>query len=193
MIGLAMGSQLVHSEAVERSVGQRYVVVRPAAQKDLPAITDIYNHAVWHTDGTFEQIPWDSIAADAWFRGIRAPDPVLVATFDGELVGYATYTEFRRKSGYAVTRESSIYVAPHARHCGVGSALYQNLIVHAHQHAICNLIAVVTTRNHASQALHRRFGFERVGVLPEVGQKHGRWLSAEFWQLRLAPTASPLA
>ena len=37
------------------------------------------------------------------------------------------------------------------------------------------LVAVIAQPNPASDALHRSFGFEEVGVHRAIGWKHGRW------------------
>lgn len=39
--------------------------------------------------------------------------------------------------------------------------------------------------NEASIALHRRFGFEPVGIYREVGRKFDRWLDVSWWQKAL--------
>jgi phosphinothricin acetyltransferase len=43
-------------------------------------------------------------------------------------------------------------------------------------------LAVVALPNDASEALHRALGFERVGVLREVGHKFGRHVDTAWWQ-----------
>ena len=47
-------------------------------------------------------------------------------------------------------------------------------------------LAVIALPNDASEGLHRSFGFEKVGVLPEVGHKLGRWIDTAFYALPLA-------
>jgi phosphinothricin acetyltransferase len=43
-------------------------------------------------------------------------------------------------------------------------------------------VAVVALPNDASEALHRALGFERVGVLRDVGRKFGRYIDTAWWQ-----------
>ena len=47
------------------------------------------------------------------------------------------------------------------------------------------MIAGVDAGNEASLRMHERLGFERTGVLREVGTKFGRWLDLAFLQLVL--------
>jgi phosphinothricin acetyltransferase len=46
-------------------------------------------------------------------------------------------------------------------------------------------VAVINLPNDASRALHRRAGFQTVGVLHEVGYKFGEWRDIELWERRL--------
>ena len=43
-------------------------------------------------------------------------------------------------------------------------------------------ISEQSNRNEASLALHERFGFARVGLMPEVGRKFDRWLDLVLMQ-----------
>lgn len=55
------------------------------------------------------------------------------------------------------------------------------------------MIGGIDAANDASIGLHAAAGFERCGVLREVGWKFGRWLDLLFMQRRLpagAPTGS---
>jgi phosphinothricin acetyltransferase len=44
------------------------------------------------------------------------------------------------------------------------------------------MVAGIDAANPASLRLHERLGFERVGILCEVGTKFGRWLDLVFMQ-----------
>ena len=47
-------------------------------------------------------------------------------------------------------------------------------------------VAGIEAGNAASLALHERFGFVRVGMMPEVGRKFDRWLDLVLMQRVLA-------
>lgn len=47
-------------------------------------------------------------------------------------------------------------------------------------------LACISLPNDASEALHAACGFDRQGVLREVGRKFDRWIDVVWWQRSLA-------
>src|SRR5690606_8706159 len=88
--------------------------------------------------------------------------------------------------------EHSLYVREGLRGRGTGSALLTALLERARAQGIHVMVAGIDAENDGSVRLHERFGFTRVGVLPQVGTKFGRWLDLAFLQLVLdqAPPAA---
>ena len=80
----------------------------------------------------------------------------------------------------------SVYVDASARGRGVARSLYAALLARLDaEPSVHTQLAVIAQPNEASEALHVAFGFERVGVLREVGNKFGRWVDT-VWYQRLA-------
>jgi L-amino acid N-acyltransferase len=157
--------------------------LREAVPADLPAILDIYNDAILTSTSSWDYEPWSPVQHADWYAH-KAENgyPLLVAVEGSELLGYATYGEFRPKIGYAATREHSVYVRDAARGRGVGSRLMSELIDRAQRSGVHALIGAIAGDNEASLALHARLGFVEVGRLPEVGRKFDRWLDLVFVQ-----------
>jgi phosphinothricin acetyltransferase len=143
----------------------------------LPAIRDIYNHAIRTTAATFdlEERTMDDRAA--WLKDRGPAHPVLVAVDDGDAVlGWASLSPYDKvRAAYARTVEDSIYVRPEAHGRHVGSLLLGALMEAAHTAGHHAIIARITGGNAASVRLHERFGFATVGTLREVGRKFGQW------------------
>ena len=70
---------------------------------------------------------------------------------------------------------------------GLGRRLYTELLGRVDADGIHTVLAVIAQPNAASEALHVSLGFERVGVLREVGRKFDAWVDTALWQ-RLGPT-----
>ena len=169
------------------------VAIRPAKTADIPAITRIYAHAVEHGTASFELTPPDATEMARRMRDLMGKGfPYLVAEIDGVLVGYAYAGPFRSRPAYRLTVENSVYIAPATHRRGIGRALLAALIEAAQANGFRQMIAVIgdSTKQAASIGLHEAAGFRHVGVLEDVGFKHGRWLDSVLMQRALGPGAS---
>ncbi|MCM2395162.1 GNAT family N-acetyltransferase [Rhizobium sp. S95] len=165
---------------------QQPVLIRDAVEADLPAIRDIYNHAVEHTTAIWNEVLIDVDNRRVWLELRRAKGfPVLVAEKDGKVAGYASYGEWRAFDGYRHTVEHSVYVDKDCRGAGIGKQLMLELIARAKAADMHVMIAAIEAENKASIALHERLGFRLVGIHREVGIKFGRWLDLAAMELRL--------
>jgi L-amino acid N-acyltransferase YncA len=161
------------------------MVTRVATEQDLPAIKAIYDHQVLTGIATFDTEP---PPLEKWAERLssnEAGDHLLVAESDGVVVGCAYSSTYRPRRAYARTRETSVYLAPEAGGRGLGRALYDALLSRLRSEEMHVALGVIALPNPASEALHRACGFERVGVLPEVGYKFEGWIDTAFWALRL--------
>lgn len=162
------------------------VQLREATPTDLPALLEIYNESVLHSTASWDYTPWSEVEHADWYaHKVECGFPLLVAEHDGEVLGYATYGEFRSKIGYAATRELSIYLAPAARGKGVGTQLLHALIERARSAGVHTLIGGLSGDNEASLRLHHKLGFVEVARMPQVGRKFDRWLDLVYLQLIL--------
>lgn len=158
--------------------------IRDAVEADLPAIRDIYNHAVEHTTAIWNEVLIDVDNRRAWMELRRAKGfPVLVAEKDGKVAGYASYGDWRAFDGYRHTVEHSVYVDKDCRGEGIGKLLLQALIEHARKGRVHVMIAAIEAENTPSIRLHETLGFRLVGIHKEVGTKFGRWLDLAMMEL----------
>lgn len=161
--------------------------VRDATEADLPGILDIYNEAIRSTLAVFTEQETTLDERRSWFRQrTGAGYPILVAETAGRVLGFSTFGDFRAWPGYRHTVEHSVYVHSDARRHGLGAALVTPLLDRAEALDKHVIIAGIEAANTASIALHERIGFERIGVMREVGEKFGRWLDLLFMQKILA-------
>lgn len=168
------------------------MIVRDATEADLPALRDIYNHALLHTTAIWNDDIVDVENRRAWFQSRAAQGyPILVAQGDDRVEGYASFGDFRVQDGFRATVENSIYVTPDAQGRGVARALMAALIERARACAKHVMIAAVHDENIASMRLHQGLGFRSAGVLHQTGQKFGHWVNLAFLELRLDDRPQP--
>lgn len=159
------------------------MMLRPATTSDIPAILAIWNPLIRDTTVTFttiEKTP-DTLSADIAARG----PAFVVAETGGGLAGFASYGTFRGGPGYAHTAEHTVILGPGARGRGIGRALMARLEEIARAQGIHVLIGGVSGANPGAIAFHEAIGFDRVGHLPQVGRKFGKWLDLVLLQKTL--------
>jgi L-amino acid N-acyltransferase YncA len=160
------------------------VTIRDAALSDFDDIARIYAHYVLHSLATFEETPPEAselLARHATIVGTGLP--YLVALADGAVAGYCYATAYRPRSAYRHTAEDSVYIDEKLRGRGIGLALLSALIERCEVGPWRQVVAVIgDSGNAGSIALHAKLGFEPVGVLREVGFKHGRWVDTVLMQ-----------
>lgn len=163
-------------------------VVRDAVSADLPAMAAIYDEQVRTSLATFDTEPRGAAYLGEKLAAVGDGNIVLVAcTAEGELLGYAFSGPFRPRPAYAGSKEVSVYLAESARGRGLARPLYAALLARLDAApGVHTQVAVIALPNDASVALHVACGFERVGILREVGHKFGRYVDTAWYQ-RMSP------
>jgi L-amino acid N-acyltransferase YncA len=172
------------------------LAIRPATPADIPAITRIYAETVVNGTASFELEAPDATEMARRMNALtKGGYPYLAAERDGRLAGYAYAGAYRARPAYRLTVEDSVYVAPEAQGHGVGRALLAALIAASEQRGYRQMLAVIgdSPKQAASIGVHAALGFRQVGLLPDVGFKHGRWLDTLLMQRELGAgsTTSP--
>ncbi len=158
------------------------VETRAAVEPDLPAMLAIYNHIIATSTAIYRDEPTTLEERAAWFAARRAAGfPVLVAERGGEILGFATYGDFRGAfPGYRHSVEHSVHVGETARAAGVGAALMGHLLDRAREASVHAMVGAIDADNAASLRFHEKLGFKACAHFHEVGRKFGRWLDLVF-------------
>ncbi len=167
------------------------IEVRDAEEADLPQIVEVQNALLATTTIEWRDEPHTLADRREWFLARRAVgDPVLVAVEGGEVVGFASYSDFRdtRKwPGYRFAVEHTVHVREDHWGSGVGRTLVEAVVERARAAGKRVVVAAVDGDNDGSVRFHERLGFVRVAHLPGVGFKHGRWLDLVLLQRAVDP------
>ncbi|WHZ20134.1 MAG: Acetyltransferase, GNAT family [Rhodanobacteraceae bacterium] len=157
-------------------------MIRIATSADAPAICAIYNHYITTSDATFEESPLSVEEMSRRIDATTAAWPWLVAQEHDAVIGYAYASQWKPRSGYRHTVESTVYLDPARVGRGAGSALYASLFDMLRGRDAHCAIAGIALPNAASVALHEKFGFTKVAHFRENGIKFGRWIDVGYWQ-----------
>lgn len=159
--------------------------IRAAREEDLSRLTEIYNWAILNTTATFDIEPQSVDARKPWFFQHTGKHPLIVAEYDGKVVGYSSLSRFREKQAYERTVELSVYVHPSYWNKGVGTALMKKILDMAAELGHHTVVSGITAGNDTSIRMHQKLGFKFCGCFKEVGFKFGQWQDVVFYQLRI--------
>ncbi|WP_417242999.1 GNAT family N-acetyltransferase [Celeribacter sp.] len=158
--------------------------LRNATKADAAALKAIMAPVIANSTATFSSVErsvadWEALIDARAARG-RA---FYVAEADGEVIGYATYDQFRpENNGYRFTMEHSVYLSDKAQGKGWGRILMIAIEEHAREAGLKSMIAVVDGDNADSIAFHVALGYKEAGRIPQSGFKFDRFLDALFMQ-----------
>ena len=162
------------------------VRVRDAMDGDAQPIADIYNHEVVHTTTTLDTVLVTAEDRRAWMvERDRGRHPVVVAELGDRVIGWGQLKPWSERKGYTRTAEVSLFVAEDARGAGAGRALLAELIARARAVGLGVLLSRIGGESAASIALHRALGFRHLCTMERVGEKFGRLLDVELFDLQL--------
>ena len=162
------------------------VQIRRAVPEDVETITAIYNEAILTTTATFDTEPKTIAERLAWFNTHDERHPILVATVEGNVVGWASLTRWSDRPAYDDTAETSFYVKSEHRGQGIGRLLKEAIIEEARKLHFHTLIARVAEGSQESLHLNESAGFVYVGTMKEVGRKFGKLLDVHILQKMLS-------
>ncbi len=164
------------------------LLIRIANERDLPALTELYNYYVCNTAISFDLSPFSLEQRREWFKQYSSEGRyrLLVAQQEGRIVGYVTSSPFRAKAAYQTSVETSIYLNPELTGRGIGKELYLALFDSLQGEDVHRAYAGITLPNAASIALHRKLGFRVIGIYEEVGRKFGKYWNVQWYEKKLS-------
>ena len=122
-----------------------------------------------------------------WFSQFDPTNrPIWVAEEDGRIVGCIYVSSFYGgRPAYDKTAEVSLYLAPEAQGRGLGSSLMRQMIDACPDLGITTLVGMHFDHNEATRRLNARFGFKKVGHLPEIAVVRDQLVGLEISILRI--------
>ena len=193
-------------------IGDRAVEVRRATDTDNAQIAAIWNDEVERGDATTETQLRTAGTQREWLARHGDAHPVIVAVAGGkdtvsggdesprtwlrppvirpgraapgtEILAWGSLSPYRPRPAFAASVEDSVYVKAMHRGRGLGATILAELVGLARERGYHTVVARIRSTNAGSLALHRRMGFDVVGVEREIARVRGRWVDVVIMQL----------
>lgn len=163
------------------------MIIRMAEERDLSAVVNIYNEILSTSTAIYRDEETMLEERKQWWQSQQQKGyPLLIVEEEDQVLGFASYSDFRPWPGYRYTVEGSIHLRPDARRHGTGTMLLHEIIAHARAAGKHMLIAGVDAENLPSRRFMEKIGAEQTAHLKEVGFKFGRYLDLLLYQIRLS-------
>jgi L-amino acid N-acyltransferase len=154
-----------------------------ATIEHIEPITDIYNEAVLNSTATFDTEMKSVEEQRLWFNEHGDKYPILVAEENDIVVGWASLSRWSGRCAYEDTAEISIYIKDDFRGKGIGTKLIQKVLDEGRNGGLHTVLARIAEGSDVSIRLHKKAGFEYIGVMKEVGKKFDKLLDVHMMQL----------
>lgn len=158
------------------------MTIRRCEKKDLEEILDIYNDAVRNTTISFDIKERAMEAQVRWFEEHGEHYPIYILEENSEVLAWLSLSRWSGRCAYKNTVELSVYVKKGHRGKGIGKKICDYSLEEAKKLEIHTIISLITEENEISINLHKKYGFETVGVLKEVGKKFDQLLNVIIMQ-----------
>ena len=163
--------------------GDDQIVIRGASIEDAVAIMQIWNNNISNTFNTFNsRIKTETEIIDKILESTKKGFGFFVGECQGEVMGFATYFQFRNGVGYEKTLEHTIVISDSKQRLGLGRALMNKILEDAKTKDFQSIFAGVSSLNNKAVKFHESLGFKVVAELPRVGYKFGTWLDLTLMQ-----------
>jgi len=153
------------------------LVIRSARDDDAEAVAQILNAAIAGRASTARLEPIAVEQQRARLRAYGERYPFWVAAGEDVsgrgVAAWCTVAPWSERSGYDLTAEVSVYVAPDRQRRGIGAKLLRHAIAEAPRLDIEVYVARIFTHNPASLNLFERFDFQRWGTMRGVARLDG--------------------
>ncbi len=108
----------------------------------------------------------------------------IVASQDDVVMGWAALQPVSKREAYKGVAEVSVYVGLLYRGRGLGMELLFRLVDLSEKNGFWMLTASIFQQNTVSLELHRKAGFEIVGVRKRIAKKDGEWVDTVIMDRR---------
>ncbi|KOP79948.1 arsinothricin resistance N-acetyltransferase ArsN1 [Cytobacillus solani] len=151
-------------------------IVREATSTDLLSIVSIYNEGIEDRIATLETETKDLPYMQEWFDKHKNRYKVLVAEYEGNIIGWSSLNQYNNRCAYAGVADLSVYVARTFRGKGIGNMLLTAIEKCAKENHFHKIVLFTFPFNQLGQSLYQKKGYLEVGVFKNQGILDGKYV-----------------
>lgn len=158
-------------------------MIRPATLADAPQVREVWNSMIRDSLANFSEVEKTPAEVEGAIRD--RPEQgfaFFVAEDEGQILGFATYAQFRPGPGYRFTMENTVALRVAGKGRGLGRALMIAVEDHARAMGAHSMVAGVSAQNPEGLSFHAALGYETTATVPQSGYKWGQWLDLVLMQ-----------
>lgn len=154
---------------------------------DLKRIREIYAYYVENTCACFDEtVPNEEYFLNLFEELNNKGLPFYIAKIDDKVVGYCYANNYRKRSAYRYSVETSIYIDHNFTGKGIARKVFAEVLREVKEQGYKQMIAVIVDQGSGySDKFHKDMGFEEKGKLSKVGFKFNKWLDIYLMQKEL--------
>lgn len=158
------------------------MLIKNAEKKHIEGIREIYNEAILNSTATFDTEIKSYEDRLKWLEDHNEKYPVVVIENNDKVLAWGSLNKYSDRKAYDKTCEISIYIHKDFRGQGLGNKIMEDLIERAQTNGIHAIISRVAGENQASKKLHKKFDFELMGIMKEVGYKFEQYIDINIYE-----------
>ncbi|MGE8203399.1 arsinothricin resistance N-acetyltransferase ArsN1 family A [Heyndrickxia sp. NPDC080065] len=150
--------------------------IRLASIHDIKDILDIYNEGIEDRIATLETATKDLDYMINWFHKHQDRYKVIVAEYNGKVVGWASLNQYNNREVYNGVADLSVYIKRSYRGKGFGGRLLSIIENFAKENEFHKIVLSTFPFNQLGQGLYKKNGFREVGVFWNQGKLDGEFV-----------------
>lgn len=135
------------------------------------SVRKIYQEGIDTGLATFETI---APAMEIWDKKFELQCR-LVGLLNNEVIGWAALQKVSKREVYKGVGEVSVYILQEHGNKGYGYRLLKSLVEASEVQGYWHLTASIFPENIASIRIHKKCGFEELGIRKRIGRRNGVW------------------
>lgn len=153
--------------------------IRNYEEKDLEAMLQIFNSFAQKSFAVYSD---SEISIEKFRWMIEQAVITLVLEKNNQVIGFGYISRYKPYSNFNRTGVLTYFILPEYTGAGLGTKLFNELILRGKALGITNYLANISSKNEQSLKFHEKHGFNEVGRFRNVATKFGELIDVVWVQ-----------